>query len=111
LLERGVPDFPFWIVRGQTLEHADKPHPFGLLRLRGQWPSGCCSTAKKSDELTPSHCPPEAQDKASCQLKLAHFKMPGVRSADVRFGSKADICNAKRHVRSTPESGHVRRNE
>src|SRR5215470_20265566 len=27
---------------------------------------------------------------------------------DVRFGSKADICNAKRHVRFTPESGHSR---
>ena len=27
--------------------------------------------------------------------------------ADVRFGSKADICNAKRHVRFTPKSGHV----
>ena len=26
----------------------------------------------------------------------------------VRFGSKADICSAKRHVRSNPESGHVR---
>ena len=24
----------------------------------------------------------------------------------VRFGSKADICSAKRHVRFTPESGH-----
>jgi hypothetical protein len=27
---------------------------------------------------------------------------------DVRFGSKADICAAIRHVRFTPESGHVR---
>ena len=27
-----------------------------------------------------------------------------------RFGSKADMCSAKRHVRFTPESGHVRRN-
>ena len=26
----------------------------------------------------------------------------------VRFGSKADICNANRHVRFTPNSGHVR---
>jgi hypothetical protein len=26
--------------------------------------------------------------------------------ADVRFGSKADMCSAKRHVRFTPESGH-----
>jgi hypothetical protein len=36
----------------------------------------------------------------------------GVRSeAGFRFGSEADICNAKRHVRFTPdsdrESGHV----
>ena len=28
---------------------------------------------------------------------------------DVRFGSKADICSAKGHVRFTPESGHVQR--
>ena len=26
----------------------------------------------------------------------------------VRFGSQADICNTNRHVRFTPESGHVR---
>jgi hypothetical protein len=25
---------------------------------------------------------------------------------NVRFGSKADICGAKGHVRFTPESGH-----
>ena len=30
--------------------------------------------------------------------------------ADVRFGSKADICSAKRHVRFTPNSGHMRCN-
>jgi len=30
--------------------------------------------------------------------------MPGMRSADVRFGSKADICSAQAHVRFTPES-------
>jgi len=27
-------------------------------------------------------------------------------AAFVRFGSKADICSAKSHVRFTPESGH-----
>ena len=27
-------------------------------------------------------------------------------AADVRFGSKADICSATRHVRFTPKSGH-----
>jgi hypothetical protein len=28
----------------------------------------------------------------------------GFRTPNVRFGSKADICSAKRHVRFTPES-------
>ena len=28
---------------------------------------------------------------------------------NVRFGSKADICSAKRHVRFAPESRHVQR--
>jgi hypothetical protein len=31
-------------------------------------------------------------------------------SADVRFGSKADMCDAKGNVRFTPESGHLQRN-
>ena len=30
-------------------------------------------------------------------------------SRHVRFGSKADMCNANRHVRFTPESGHLQR--
>ena len=29
---------------------------------------------------------------------------------DVRFGSKADICSARRYVRFTPKSGHVQCN-
>src|SRR5262245_53586365 len=32
-------------------------------------------------------------------------------SINVRFGSKADICSAPAHVRFTPESGRVRRNQ
>ena len=31
----------------------------------------------------------------------------GLEGGFVRFGSKADICGAKRRVRFTPESGHV----
>ena len=31
-------------------------------------------------------------------------------TSNVRFGSKADICSAKRNVRFTPESGHVQCN-
>ena len=29
------------------------------------------------------------------------------RERHVRFGSKADICSAKAHVRFTPKSGHL----
>jgi ClpX C4-type zinc finger len=35
---------------------------------------------------------------------------PRNRTFHVRFGSKADICSAKRHVCFTPESGHVQCN-
>ncbi|MGB8048532.1 MAG: hypothetical protein WCF53_11630, partial [Pseudolabrys sp.] len=39
------------------------------------------------------------------------WPFPGAGRSDqanpnVRFGSKVDICGAKRHVRFTPESGH-----
>ena len=33
-----------------------------------------------------------------------------LEDAYVRFGSEADMCVAKRHVRFTPESGHERCN-
>ena len=41
---------------------------------------------------------------------VMHRVPPGdayAASPNVRFGSKADMCSAKGHVRSTPESGHV----
>ena len=31
-------------------------------------------------------------------------------TGDVRYGPKADICAAKRHICFTPKSGHVRYN-
>ena len=33
-----------------------------------------------------------------------------MRPDDVRFGSLADMCSAKRHVRFAPNSGHMRCN-
>jgi hypothetical protein len=53
---------------------------------------------------------PEAQDKASCRLKIAYWKVDGFvssgRSVNVRFGSKADMNRSNRDVRFTPKSGH-----
>ena len=47
-------------------------------------------------------------DLAGTKIRL--LRIANCHWADVRFGSKADICSAKDHVRSTPESGHVRCN-
>jgi hypothetical protein len=52
------------------------------------------------------HISPAAMRRAKSFIDLA------VRAAwgcDVRFGSKADICSAKRHVCFAPKSGHVQR--
>ena len=73
--------------------------------------SSCCARAASGQAVaTPPRmnsrrliASPEAEDKASYRLRLASRK-----GADVRFGSKADICGAKSHVRFTPKSGHVR---
>src|SRR6516225_4296364 len=57
---------------------------------------------------------PEAQETTSYRLKLVLRRgRARVRSTltNVRFGSEADMCSAKRHVCFTPESGHVRCNE
>ena len=40
-----------------------------------------------------------------CHRKRPFYFLP---DRDVRFGSKADVCSAKGHVRFIPESGRVR---
>ncbi|MGB8588254.1 MAG: hypothetical protein WCD87_21760, partial [Pseudolabrys sp.] len=37
------------------LEHADPPHPLGLLRMRNERPHSC--GADKPDEISPLHVP------------------------------------------------------
>ena len=37
---------------------------------------------------------------------MAHNRPQILIKVDVRFGSKADMCGAKRHVRFTPKSRH-----
>jgi hypothetical protein len=41
----------FRIVRGQIHEHADAPHPLGLLRVRRERPQGC-GAAQTADEIS-----------------------------------------------------------
>jgi hypothetical protein len=50
--------------------------------------------AEKRDEIAPSHCLPQGPGQGTVSGRFS----------DVRFGSKADICAAKTHVRFTPNS-------
>jgi len=43
------------IVHGCAREHADAPHPLGLLRPRRQRPCGHSAAAKQDDEIAPSY--------------------------------------------------------
>ena len=43
-------------------------------------------------------------------FSLTSFRDLDAAAANVHFGSKADMCSAKGHVRSTPKSGHRRCN-
>jgi hypothetical protein len=54
LLERYEASLTFWIARGSVNEHADPPYLLGLLRPRGERPTGCVP-AEQRDELAPSH--------------------------------------------------------
>jgi hypothetical protein len=50
---------------------------------------------------------PEAQDKASFRLSLAHWKAPVLRSPPMSaFGSKADVAKRPDQVGFAPNSGH-----
>src|ERR1044071_1603077 len=93
---------------------AEKPNHghHWLLRARRNRPNSC--TAKKSDELAPSHVP-------SVRLSTGHRIAPNeqtgrgrvLRTADIRFWPKADIAglirSTRRHVRAarTGSSGRA----
>src|SRR5262245_50530380 len=54
LQERPDPGLKFRIVRGCRQQHADAPHPLGLLRARCERPRGRRG-AEKRDEIAPLH--------------------------------------------------------
>ena len=90
-----------------------------LLRARRKRPRRRRATEKR-DELAPLHVFPLGTRRVQYvkpstlrpggEWEMAHNRHQNLIRADVRFGSKADICNAKKHVRFTPNSGHVQCN-
>src|SRR5262249_42201520 len=81
-------------------------HRRRLLRACGERPHRNCRSADKRNEFPSSHGPPrEAEDYILPYRRLrAGCATQQIAWLDVRFGSKADICSAKRHVRFTPNS-------
>src|SRR6516162_3691211 len=43
------------IALGKAHQHADPPHPVGLLRARRERPSGYCATEKRDELATAAH--------------------------------------------------------
>ena len=56
LPECGDVGLSFRVTLGIAHQHADPPHPVGLLRTRRERPSGR-RAAQQRDELAPLHCP------------------------------------------------------
>src|SRR5262245_32543880 len=69
-----------------------------LLRTRREWPSSGGSS-NSFDEISTAHATLRSEVKGD-----ASFQSLSNQSVHVRFGSKADMCSAKRHVRFAPES-------
>ena len=82
------------MVGGQKREHADAPHPLALLRTRGERPRGR-RAAEKRYELSSSALPPPRLSVQAIAYRLNEW---AEGAANVRFGSKADMCTARGHV-------------
>src|SRR4029077_11555045 len=57
----------------------------------------CCFAPRL---IAPSHCLSRGSGRHIVPVQMRLVKVP----PHVRFGSKADMCNAQAHVRFTPES-------
>src|SRR5262249_29619887 len=90
------------------LQPPDTRYPGSLLRLKGARHSKQAYTEGKK-----RHSDPHTRPIHLHEMVLRHVSYStGILDSrlgisNVRFGSKADICSAKGHVRFTPESGHV----
>src|SRR5262249_40165569 len=83
-------------------KHADTPRSLGLLCKGPKRPAGR-RTNNNFDEIPPAHATLHTWPDYIFS-KPSRMSDGPVRGTHVRFGSKADICSAKRHVCFTPNS-------
>jgi hypothetical protein len=79
------------------------PSPVGFTALLRRQP---LAASRFGCFVAPSHCLPRGSAQGIVTVQISTL----VNRCDVRFGSLVDIRAAKRHVRFTPKSGHVRCN-
>jgi response regulator RpfG family c-di-GMP phosphodiesterase len=82
LQECRVAGLCFGIVCGEVHEHADPPHPFGLLRTRSERPR--CRAAEERDEVAPSHANSPVEEKV---YQTAALRVTAKLATDVGLGS------------------------
>src|SRR5262249_17968915 len=92
--------FRLWVVNPKDLKYSNDACALGRLCIRCDWPGR--RPAKDAQKFPSPHRRPR------CFTSIVPIRTCDLEGVDVRFGSKADICSAKRHVRFTPESGHMR---
>ena len=94
-------------------QHADAPYAVALLRAHREGPAAAAPLTSLMNSRRLIFAP-EAQDKASSRLKLAHFKGPqpmsalghkrtcAAQKAMSALTPKADMCSAQADVRFVP---------
>src|SRR5262249_29910202 len=66
---------------------------------------GCHPTCNHLEKVAPPHCRLRGLRYVMVAISAsARKEAPPITKPHVRFGSKADICSATRHVRFTPNS-------
>src|SRR6516162_904549 len=88
--------FRLWVVSPKDLKYSNDACALGRLCIRCNWPGR--RPAKDAQKFPSPHRRPRVF------TSIVPIRTCSLEGANVRFGSKADIRSAQRHVRFTPES-------
>src|SRR5262245_34185421 len=88
--------FRLWVVNPKDLKYSNDACALGRLCIRCNWPGR--RPAKDAQKFPSPHRRPQVF------TSIVPIRTCSLEGANVRFGSKADICAATSHVRFTPNS-------
>ena len=107
----GTDKFDFKTCQTRKLETLVEKHNDVPCRGRRRQGAGDQGDTHSKQESRASHDVPAGREMISMIARKLEGAWPAkiAQLPYVRFGSKADMCSAKGHVRSTPKSGHCLR--